>query len=402
MDGSQPVLERTRTPGGAAHDVLVASTTQVRPRRRPLRRLLLGLALLAVIAGGAYYGYHWWTTGRFLEATDDAYTQADAVSIASRVSGYVSEVLVTDNERVRAGQLLARIDDRDYRAALDQARADAASAQADIGNIDAQITLQHTMIEQAQTDIASAQAALDFARDDFARYTELMRSGNGTVQRAQQADTDIRSRTAALARSRAGFAAAQQQVQVLQAQRGKAVAALARAQAATDQAQLNLSYASITSPIDGAVGDRSLRLGQLVQPGTRIMDVVPVGRDIYVVANFKETQLARMWRGERVSIDLDMLPDVALTGRIDSLAPGSGAQFALLPPENATGNFTKIVQRVPVKIVLDPSDEATLAKLRPGLSVYTTVDTRTRPPGPLHTLVDEALDRARPPVASTK
>ncbi len=402
MDGSQPALERTRAPAPTPREDAAMSTAAASPRRpRPFRRILLGIVLLAVLAGGSLYLYRWWTTGRFMEATDDAYTQADAVTIAPRVSGYVREMLVTDNQRVRAGQVLARIDDRDYRASLDQARADAASAQADIGNIDAQIALQRTVIEQVQTDIVSAQAALDFARADFQRYNDLMRTGNGTVQRAQQADSDIRSRTAALARSRQGFAAAGQQVQVLQAQRAKAVAALARAQAVTDQAELNLSYTNVVSPIDGAVGDRSLRLGQLAQPGTRVMDIVPVGREIYVVANFKETQLARMWRGERVSVAIDMLPDITLTGRIDSLAPGSGAQFALLPPENATGNFTKIVQRVPVKILLDPADQATLAKLRPGLSVYATVDTRTRPDGaPPQTLVDETPSpRAASPVA---
>jgi membrane fusion protein (multidrug efflux system) len=378
------------------------STSSARPRRRGTRRALLAVALLIVIAIAASYGYHWWTTGRFLEATDDAYTQADAVTVAPRVAGTVSEVLVTDNQRVRAGQVLARIDPRDFRAALDQARADADSAQAEIGSLDAQIKLQSATIEQAQSDIASAQAALDFARSDYTRYTELMRSGNGTVQRAQQADTDIRSRTAALAHSRAGYEAATQQVQVLRAQRAKAVAALARAQAAVEQATLNLSYTTITAPIDGAVGDRSLRLGQYVQPGTRVMDIVPIGRDIYVVANFKETQLARMWRGERVDVAVDMLPDIRLTGHVDSLAPGSGAQFALLPPENATGNFTKVVQRVPVKILLDPADEVTLAKLRPGLSVYATVDTRTRPDGPLHTLVDESLDRPTRPALTAR
>jgi membrane fusion protein (multidrug efflux system) len=378
------------------------STSSARPRRRGVRRALLLVALLAVVAIVASYGYHWWTTGRFLEATDDAYTQADAVPIAPRVAGTVSQVLVTDNQRVRAGQVLARIDPRDFRAALDQARADADSAQAEIGSLDARIKLQGATIEQAQSDIASAQAALDFARSDYNRYTELMRSGNGTVQRAQQADTDIRSRTAALARSRAGYEAAGQQVQVLRAERTKAVAALARAQAAVEQATLNLSYTTITAPIDGAVGDRSLRLGHYLQPGTRIMDIVPIGRDIYVVANFKETQLARMWRGERVVIAIDMLPDISLSGHVDSLAPGSGAQFALLPPENATGNFTKIVQRVPVKILLDAADAATLAKLRPGLSVYATVDTRTRPEGPPHTLVDEALERASRPALSER
>ncbi len=384
--------EVARPPALAERDILASVTPPVRPRR--LRRLLFAALALVVLSTAGWYGHYWWTTGRFLEATDDAYTQADAVTIAPRVAGYIKDVLVTDNQRVQAGQVLARIDERDFVTALDQAKADAQSAQADIGNLDAQIAMQKATIEEAQTDIASAQAALDFARSDYNRYTALMRTGNGTVQRAEQADSDIRSRTAALARSRAAFAAAQQQVQVLQAQRGKAVAALARVQAAQAQAELNLSYTSIIAPIEGAVGDRSLRLGQYVQPGTRIMDIVPTGRDIYVVANFKETQLADMWRGERVTVSVDMLPGVTLSGRIDSLAPGSGAQFALLPPENATGNFTKIVQRVPVKILLDPADEAMLAKLRPGLSVDASVDTRTRPDGPPHTLVDAAPARA--------
>jgi membrane fusion protein, multidrug efflux system len=361
-----------------------------RPARRfQLRYLALALAALVVAAACGFYGHRWWTTGRFMEETEDAYTQADAVTVAPRVGGTISEVLAADNQLVRAGQVLARIDDRDYRAALAEATADVAAARAEIGNLDAQIPLQQAAIQQAATDIASAQAALDFARADYARYTDLMRTGNGTVQRAQQADADIRAKTAFLARSRAAMDAAQQQVQVLQAQRTKAVAALARTEAAGQQAELNLSYTAIMAPVDGAVGDRSLRLGRYVQPGTKLLDVVPVGQAIYVVANFKETQLARMWRGERVSVSVDMLPDVTLHGRVDSLAPGSGAQFALLPPENATGNFTKIVQRVPVKIVLDELDAATVAKLRPGLSVLATVDTRTRPAGPPQTLVGE-------------
>jgi membrane fusion protein (multidrug efflux system) len=367
------------------------SLEQNSARRRAFgkRHLLLPLLGLIVAAGVAWYGHYWWTTGRFLEATDDAYTQADAVTIAPRVAGYIIKVAVDDNQLVHAGQLLARIDDRDFRAALDQARADAAASEADVGGLDAQLTLQKATIAQAASDVASAQATLDFARNDYQRYTELMHSGAGSVQRAQQADADIRSRTAALARSRAALDAANEQIRVLQAQRAKAAAVAQRAEATVKQAELNLSYTVIAAPIDGAVGDRSLRLGQLVQPGTRIMDIVPNGRDIYVVANFKETQLAQMWRGQRVTAVLDMLPDVTLRGHVDSLAPGSGAQFALLPPENATGNFTKIVQRVPVKIMLDPADSGTLRKLRPGLSATATVDLRTVPEGPHETLIGE-------------
>jgi membrane fusion protein (multidrug efflux system) len=375
MDGSAPLAlgkpKPARRSGFGKRDVVL---------------LLLGLI---IAAGVAWYGHYWWVTGRFLEATDDAYTQADAVTIAPRVAGYVTAVAVNDNQLVDAGQLLARIDDRDFHVALDQARADAAASEAEIGSLDGQLALQRATIVQAESDVASAQAALDFARADYKRYTELMQTGAGSVQRAQQADADIRSRTAALARSRAALDAANEQIRVLQAQRAKAAATAQRAEAGVRQAELNLSYTVIATPIHGAVGDRSLRLGQLVQPGTRIMDIVPNGQDIYVVANFKETQLARMWRGQLATAVLDMLPDVTLRGHVDSLAPGSGAQFALLPPENATGNFTKIVQRVPVKIVLDPADPGTLRQLRPGLSATATVDLRTRPDSPHETLVGE-------------
>jgi len=396
MDGSQAVSRES-----LVADVPVTPGDAPRRRRGGRRHwLIVGVALIA-LAGAGSYGRYWWTTGRFLESTDDAYTQADAVAVAPRISGYVSDVAVTDNQRVAAGQVVARIDDRDYRAALDQARADVVSAAADIRSIDAQLAMQQTAITQAQADIVSAQAAVDFAQADYRRYTDLMRSGNGTVQRAEQADTDIRQRTAALAHARAAFQAAQDQVGVLQAQRSRAKAALARADAAAEQASLNLSYTNLVAPVDGAVGDRALRLGQFVSPGTRLMDIVPTGRDIYVVANFKETQLRDMWRGEAADVTIDMLPGVALHGRVDSLAPGSGAQFALLPPENATGNFIKIVQRVPVKIVLDNDDPLVLAKLRPGLSVTATVDTRTRPPGAPHTLVDENSG-APSAVASTR
>jgi membrane fusion protein, multidrug efflux system len=360
-------------------------------RRHGLAKALIPLLLagLVVVAGAAWYGHYWWTIARFLETTDDAYMQADAVTIAPRVAGYIVEVAVDDNQLVHAGQLMARIDDRDFRVALDQARAEVAADEADVGGLEAQLGLQQANIKQTASDVAAAQAALDYSGDEYKRYHELMRTGAGSVQRAQQADADIRGRAATLSKSHAMLDAANEQVRVLHAQRDKAKATALRAEALVRQAELNLSYALIMAPVDGAVGDRSLRLGQLVQPGTRIMDVVPNGRDVYVVANFKETQLAQMWRGQLATAVLDMLPDVTLHGHVDSLAPGSGAQFALLPPENATGNFTKIVQRVPVKILLDTADAETLRKLRPGLSVTVTVDTRTHPDGPRRTLVGE-------------
>jgi membrane fusion protein (multidrug efflux system) len=399
MDGTQfsaPEPISLRAPAAQT-----PAATAARPRH--LRRnLLLGAVAVAVLAGGSVFGHDWYTHGRFIESTDDAYTQADAVGIVPRVSGYVAEAAVTDNQHVSAGDVLARIDDRDYRTALQQAYADVAAQRAQVRNIDAQLDLQQSTIAQQAADLASAQAALTFAQQDSLRYADLARNGAGSVQNAQSTASNLQQKSAALAHGRAVLQAAQQQVDVLQAEHAQAEAALAHAQAVAEQAALNLSYTVIAAPTDGAVGDRSLRVGQYVQPGTRIMDVVPTGRAIYVVANFKETQLAKMWRGERVDVALDMLPGAPLHGHVDSLSPGTGAQFALLPPENATGNFTKIVQRVPVKIVLDPADARTLEQLRPGLSVTVEVDTRLPEGVRPHTLVereDTMRDLASPPAS---
>jgi len=282
--------------------------------------------------------------------------------------------------------VLARLDDRDLQAALAQARADVAAAEADIQSSQAQLRLQASTIAATDADVASADASAAYAKFEFTRYSDLVRTGTGSVQRAQQAEADIKGRDAAAAHARAAAEGARQQVTVLQAQLGRGAAALLRAKAVADQAALNLSYATITAPVDGAVGDRTVRAGQYVQPGSRLLDVVQMDAGLYVTANFKETQLARMGVGEAVRVDVDMLGGEPLRGTVDGLAPGSGATFALLPPENATGNFTKIVQRVPVRVRLDP--DARLPQLRPGLSVTASVDTRTAPPGPLRTLAE--------------
>ena len=311
--------------------------------------------------------------------------------IAPKVAGYVVDLLVTDNQRVTSGETLLRIDPRDYRAALDQAQADVAAAEADIRNIDAQLTQQQSAISQANADIASARAALTFSQQDYARYADLAKSGVGTVQRAQQAQSDLRGKQAALSHNQAVLTAAKQQLAVLRTQRDKSEAALQRSHAGLAQARLNLGYATIKSPVDGAVGDRSVQRGQYVQVGDRLMSIVPMGRAIYVVANFKETEIERMFRGESADLGIDTFPGVHFKGTVDSLAPGSGAQFALLPPENATGNFTKIVQRVPVKITIHDVPADRLDQLRPGLSVTATVDLRTEPPsGDRYTLAAPA------------
>jgi membrane fusion protein, multidrug efflux system len=342
--------------------------------RRIWKQALGSVAALAVVAGAAGFGWYWFETGRYIQSTDDAYVKADYTIIAPKVSGYIAAVLVDDNQAVTAGQILARIDDRDFNTALAQAEADVANAEAGIRNLDAQLALQQSVIDQANADIASAQASLDFAKQDYVRYQNLTKTGFGTVQRAQQADATLRSGNAQLQHNRAVLVAAQQQVEVLRTQRAQAETQVKRDQAVEQQAKLNLSYTTITAPIDGTVGARSLRVGQYVQAGTQLMAVVPL-QAVYIVANFKETQLTHVRSGEPVTLAVDTFPGIAIHGHVDSLSPASGLEFSLLPPDNATGNFTKIVQRIPVKIRLDVTDPV-VALLRAGMSVEATVDTK--------------------------
>jgi membrane fusion protein (multidrug efflux system) len=364
MDGSAPGMGIRA--GGASR------------RKGLLKRAALGALAVLGLAAGAHYGAEYWRTGRFLVSTDDAYVQADNTLIAPRVSGYISQVLVTDNETVKTGQVLARIDDQDFQTALHQAIADREAAESEIRSIDAQLILQNSTIEQANQQVTSADAALRFAQQDHARYDLLSRTGAGTTQSAQQTESLLVQRTAGLLQARAAFAAAKQQVDVLQAARIKAAAQLEHYRAAEQQAQLNLGYTTITAPVDGTVGARTLRVGQYVQAGTQLMAVVPL-EAVYIVANFKETQLTRVRPGQPVEISVDTFPDANIHGHVDSVAPATGLQFALLPPDNATGNFTKIVQRLPVKIELDrdPSGhETATGLLRPGMSVEPTIDTK--------------------------
>jgi membrane fusion protein, multidrug efflux system len=345
----------------------------LRPSRKAIKHAALALVLALGVAGAADLGYGYLTTGRYLESTDDAYVKADSTIISPKVSGYIAQVLVRDNEQVKAGQLLARIDDRDFKAALDQASADVAASEAAIRNLDAQIALQQPLIEQGRADVAAAEANLKFAQEEQVRSDGLMKSGSGTVQRAQQTDAALREKIAQLQHGKSALLAAQKQVDVLTTERAKAVAQLDRARAVEQQMALNLSYTQISAPVDGTIGARSLRVGQYVQAGTQLMAVVPLDA-VYVVANFKETQLNYMRDGQPVELRIDSFHGTTLRGHVDSLSPASGLEFALLPPDNATGNFTKIVQRVPVKIVLDEHGLSGL--LRPGMSAEPTVDTK--------------------------
>jgi len=369
MDGLQ-VVTRAKPAGRAA----TKTKTKTGRSRWSLKRLLIGAAALVFLAAAAAYGIYYWTTARFLVSTDDAYVEAHSVLISPKVTGYISEVPVDDNQAVKAEQVIARIDPRDYQTALDQAHANVAAAQASIGTLNQQIAQQKLVVEQDRQQVASDRAALVYSQQDFQRYTQLAKDGWGTVQRAQQAQADIREKDAALQHDTAVVAAAEKQIGVLEAQVVQANATLAQQQAMKHQAELNLSYATITAPVDGTVGVRTLRVGEYVQAGTQLMAVVPL-QAIYITANYKETQLTDVRPGQPVAITIDTFSSAKVHGHVESLAPASGQEFALLPPDNATGNFTKIVQRIPVKIVVDKNDPLA-GKLRPGMSVEPTIDTK--------------------------
>jgi membrane fusion protein (multidrug efflux system) len=342
-------------------------------RKHARKALLVGGSLLALAAIG-HFGWDYWSVGRFEVSTDDAYVRADNTTIAPKVSGYIAAVAVEDNQPVTAGQILARIDDRDFRVALDQATADVAAATATVATKKAALEAQQSAIGAAAATLAVDRANQVFAEQENKRYTSLASTGYGSAQNAEQAASRLAASRATIARDGAALGNAQQQLAVLKAEVAQAEAALARAGAAKDQAALNLSYTTIVAPVDGTIGNRTLRVGQYVQAGTQLMAVVPLAQ-AYVVANYKETQLAGVHPGQPAEITVDMFPGETFRGHVDSIAPASGQEFALLPPDNATGNFTKVVQRIPVKIVLDTQSGHGPA-LRPGMSVYPTIDTR--------------------------
>ncbi len=339
------------------------------------RRLLFAGAGLVALAAAAYAGERYWRVWRFEVSTDDAYVQADNTTIAPKISGYIGAVLVSDNQPVKAGQTLATIDDRDYRVALDQAKAGVAAAVAEVEGKRASLAAQLSAVAAARAAVEVDKADLTFAEQENARYASLAKTGYGSVQNAERASSRIAGAQAALARDAAAEQEAERRIDVLKADIAGAEAAEARSRAVARQAQLNLSYAKIVSPIDGIVAARSLRVGQYVQAGTQLMAVVPTSA-VYVIANYKETQLTDMRAGQPATFEVDSYPGQVFRGHVDSVAPASGQEFALLPPDNATGNFTKVVQRIPVKIVLDPA-RSPVAALRPGMSVYPTIETRS-------------------------
>jgi membrane fusion protein, multidrug efflux system len=344
------------------------------PLKNPVTRVVLVAVLAVLVAAGVVWGLDWWGRGRFLQITDDAYLHADMVTAAPRVSGYVETVYVADNQPVSAGQPLVKVDERPYRASLAQALATVAARKADIARAEAEATQQQASIAQAKAQLAGAQVAAAFAKRQVGRYSPLAASGADTSERLDQFSDNQDQAQATVKANAAALDAAQRQVATLKAAVEQARAQLQAAEAQVRQVQIDLADTLVRSSLEGRVGDRSVRVGQYVQPGTRMLSIVPV-RQIYLTANFKETQIGRMRVGQPATIRIDALPGETIRGQVESFAPGTGAQFALLPPENATGNFTKIVQRTPVRIRLDPGPEARKV-LVPGLSATVTVDTR--------------------------
>jgi membrane fusion protein (multidrug efflux system) len=351
-------------------------------RRHPIAAVI-GSSLLALAAGtGCIYLSHTW----HFESTDDAFIAARQIAIAPKVSGYVTQVPVTDNQHVAAGGVIARIDDRDYRIALAQASAQIAAAQASIQNIDAQVTVQQAQINASQAQVEQAQATLVFAQQQSDRYEALARNGAGTVQNAQQYSSQLLQQQAALKSAQAALTVAQRQIESLKAQRSSAEASLAQAVAQRDQAQLNLSYTIVTAAQAGRVVNLTASPGEFAQAGTNLTMFVP--DEIWVTANFKETQLASMRPGQPASMHIDAYPKRPIRGHVASVQPGSGTAFSLLPAENATGNYVKVIQRVPVKIIIDnpPTDVA----LGPGMSVVPSV--RINPEPSLYERLASSID----------
>ncbi|WP_313202233.1 HlyD family secretion protein [Pseudomonas sp.] len=336
------------------------------------KRLKLAALVLAIALAVAFFG-HWWVIGRFLQSTDDAYVGADVTVISAKVPGYIKDVAVADNQFVKAGDLLVRIEASDYRAALAKADGAVAAQRASLANLDATEQLQHSLISQAKAQLQARQAQTERTLQDKARAQVLLNSHAVSLENAQHADAIWKTAQAEQNHAAAGVLAAQQQLVVIETQREQARAALAQAEAAREQAELDVGYTELRSPVDGYIGNRRAKVGAYAAAGSQVVSVVPA-RGLWVDANFKEDQLARLRVGQPARIEADILPGRVFHGRVGSIAPATGAQFSILPPENATGNFTKIVQRVPVRILLEGSDAA-FGVLRPGLSVITEVDT---------------------------
>ncbi|MEK7954418.1 HlyD family secretion protein [Luteolibacter sp. Y139] len=344
-----------------------------RRRFTPKRALLIAAAAVTLV-GVSKWTHDWWRVGRFMEDTDDAYVGGDVIVIAPEVAGFIQRVAVEDNQRVHTGDLLIQIDDRDYRAALAKADAAVAVQQAVLENLEASRHQHLAVIAQAEADVSSADAEINRSRDDQSRLRSLLATRAISLQDSQQADADYKRAEAAGVKTRAALDAAQRYLAIIATQKLQGEAALQQAIAQRESARLNLGYTELRAPADGIVGNRSAQVGAYASTGSRLISVVTT-HGLWVDANFKESQIAEMHVGSPASVRIDSAPGRIFHGKVTSIAPATGAQFSVLPPENATGNFTRIVQRLAVRVELDDKDAASF-QLRPGLSAKVTVDTR--------------------------
>ncbi len=331
-------------------------------------------AVLIAVAAGGWSMLRWSQEWRWMESTDDAYVDGDITAISPKVAGHVVELMARDNRPVARGDVLLRIDDRDYRARVDEATGQVRARLAQLVQIDDKVTVQEAVITQSGAGISAARAEMVRAKADFERSRRLVREDYVSRQRFDVSQADAARAEAGLTGSGAQLQASRRQLAVLASERSVAMAQLEQARATLIVAETELEATAIRSPVDGVVGNRAVRDGQYVRPGQTLLAVVPLG-EVWIDANFKETQIGRMTPGNRVEIKVDAFPGAVIGGRVDSFAPASGAKFSLLPPENATGNFTKVVQRIPVRIRVD-RDNPLAGQLRPGLSVVVKVDTR--------------------------
>ncbi|PZQ49390.1 MAG: hypothetical protein DI556_10990 [Rhodovulum sulfidophilum] len=339
------------------------------------RRLILGAVAVAALVAAGLYGHEYWTNGRFLIETDDAYAQADFAILQPKVSGYVASVPGVANAHVKAGDPLVVLNDGDYRNALTLAQSQLDAEVAGVDRVNLQAKAAEAAITQAQAKLAAAKATQVQAQSDLARYTELAKTDVATTQRLESARATAATADASVQEAEAGILTAQADLKVVKAQVAEAQATVAGLTASRDKAERDLADTVLRAPTDGVVGNLSVATGDYVTPGSRLLAVVPLGQ-VYIEANFKETQIEALRPGTKVEVEVDAFPDRSFTGTVQGISPASGSVFSLLPAENATGNFTKVVQRLPVRIAV-PAEVADQGWLRPGLSVVATADPRT-------------------------
>ena len=352
---------------------LQVASQPVRPRKRPIRKIVLLGLLAAAFAGGGYQGWQWWSVGRFFVSTDDAYVQADISVLAAKISGYLESVPVVNGQAMKKGDVIAKLDDGDYRLALQAAQDKLGTQESTIARIARQTEAAQAQVPQAAAQIEAAKADAVRAQADFSRAMQ-MQAEYVAKSRIDQARADRDRTEASVKGMEAGLTAARSNVDVLQAQKREAESVAAELRTAVDRARRDLDFTTIRAPFDGVVGNKAVEAGAYVMPGTRIAALVPL-HSVRVDANFKETQVQRMRPGQPVTLTIDAYPDREIHGSVESFSPASGSVFSLLPPDNATGNFTKIVQRVPVRVRV-PDSIAREGFLRPGLSAVVKVDTR--------------------------